>query len=521
MGYGLWSTLAILAGLGAGGAAGYLFAAKRRSGVAFMEQERLRSERVSLEEQKKNALKEAEIEAREKALTIRLETEEDLARKKAVFQESEQALKSREVDLEQSRRQLSEARERLEKDRRSLSGREQALSQKESEVRAIAEIEVKKLEEIGSLTIEEARERLMQHAEGTIRSEVSRLAQKLEQEVRDHSVRKAREAMTLAIQRYANEHVAEISVSVVPIPSDDVKGRVIGREGRNIRAFQAATGVDLIIDDTPDAIIISGFDPLRREVARLALEQLLADGRIHPARIEEIVEKVRKDLDTSLQEEAEKLAFELGITDIHPEILKLLGRLKFRTSYGQNNLVHAREVAYLCQMMAHDLGLDARIAKRAGLLHDIGKSLSHEGEGSHPALGGEMAKKYGESSQVINAIMSHHGDIEPNCLESVLVAASDAISAARPGARRESIDVYVKRLEKLETIANSFKGVEKSYAIQAGREIRIIVNQDQVTDADLMEISRGIAQKIEDELTYPGQIKVTVIRENRIVEYAR
>ena len=286
----------------------------------------MRSERVSLEEQKKNALKEAEIEAREKALTIRLETEEDLARKKAVFQESEQALKSREVDLEQSRRQLSEARERLEKDRRSLSGREQALSQKESEVRAIAEIEVKKLEEIGSLTIEEARERLMQHAEGTIRSEVSRLAQKLEQEVRDHSVRKAREAMTLAIQRYANEHVAEISVSVVPIPSDDVKGRVIGREGRNIRAFQAATGVDLIIDDTPDAIIISGFDPLRREVARLALEQLLADGRIHPARIEEIVEKVRKDLDTSLQEEAEKLAFELGITDIHPEILKLLGR---------------------------------------------------------------------------------------------------------------------------------------------------------------------------------------------------
>ncbi|MDA8112954.1 MAG: ribonuclease Y, partial [Nitrospiraceae bacterium] len=348
-----------------------------------------------------------------------------------------------------------------------------------------------------------------------------RLAQKLEQEVRDQAVRKARETMTLAIQRYANEHVAEISVSVVPIPSDDVKGRVIGREGRNIRAFQAATGVDLIIDDTPDAIIISGFDPLRREVARLALEQLLSDGRIHPARIEEIVEKVRKDLDVSLKEEAEKLAFELGITDIHPEILKLLGRLKYRTSYGQNNLVHAREVAYLCQMMAHDLGLDARIAKRAGLLHDIGKSLSHEGEGSHPSLGGEAAKKFGESPQVINAIMSHHGDIEPNCLESVLVAAADAISAARPGARRESIDVYVKRLEKLETIANSFKGVEKSYAIQAGREIRIIVNQDQVSDGDLLEITRGIAQKIENELTYPGQIKVTVIRENRIVEYAR
>jgi ribonuclease Y len=520
MGYGLWIFFAVLAGF-AGLAGGYGYSTKIRSGKLFMDRERLQSERTSLEEQKKNVLKEAEIEAREVALRIRLETEEDLARKRAVLAEVEQTIKSREVEIEQGKRQLSESRERVEKDRRALSGREQALGEKESEVRLLAETEIRKLEEIASLSIDEARERLLKNAEDSIRSEVSRLAQKLEQEVRDQSVRKAREAMTLAIQRYANEHVAEISVSVVPIPSDDVKGRVIGREGRNIRAFQAATGVDLIIDDTPDAIIISGFDPLRREVARLSLEQLLADGRIHPARIEEIVEKVRKDLDTSLREDAEKLAFELGITDIHPEILKLLGKLKFRTSYGQNNLVHAREVAYLCQMMAHDLGLDARIAKRAGLLHDIGKSLSHEGEGSHPTLGGEMAKKFGESSQVVNAIMSHHGDIEPNCLESVLVAAADAISAARPGARRESIDVYVKRLEKLETIANSFKGVEKSYAIQAGREIRIIVNQDQVTDADLMEISRGIAQKIEDELTYPGQIKVTVIRENRIVEYAR
>lgn len=520
MGYGLCALLAVLAGSG-GALGGYFLAIRKRSGAVSLAEEKIRSERTRLEEEKKSSLKEAAIQAREEALRIRIETEEELSRKKNLFQESEQALKGRESELEQLRRQIVENREKLERDRKSLSGRELALGQKETELKSVMDSEIRRLEEIASLTVEEARERLMQNAEASIRPEVARLAQKLEQEVRDQAVRKARETMTLAIQRYANEHVAEISVSVVPIPSDDVKGRVIGREGRNIRAFQAATGVDLIIDDTPDAIIISGFDPLRREVARLALEQLLSDGRIHPARIEEIVEKVRKDLDVSLKEEAEKLAFELGITDIHPEILKLLGRLKYRTSYGQNNLVHAREVAYLCQMMAHDLGLDARIAKRAGLLHDIGKSLSHEGEGSHPSLGGEAAKKFGESSQVINAIMSHHGDIEPNCLESVLVAAADAISAARPGARRESIDVYVKRLEKLETIANSFKGVEKSYAIQAGREIRIIVNQDQVSDGDLLEITRGIAQKIENELTYPGQIKVTVIRENRIVEYAR
>ncbi len=520
MGYGLFALLAVLAVSG-GALVGYVVATRKRSGTLSLEEERLRTERARLEEEKKSAIKEAGIQAREEALRIRIETEEDLSRKKGALQEAEQSLKSREAELDQLRRQLSENRERIEKDRKTLAAREQTFVQKESELRSMMDSEQRRLEEIASLTVEEARERLMQNAEAAIRPEVSRLAQKLEQEVRDQAVRKARETMTLAIQRYANEHVAEISVSVVPIPSDDVKGRVIGREGRNIRAFQAATGVDLIIDDTPDAIIISGFDPLRREVARLALEQLLSDGRIHPARIEEIVEKVRKDLDVSLKEEAEKLAFELGITDIHPEILKLLGRLKYRTSYGQNNLVHAREVAYLCQMMAHDLGLDPRIAKRAGLLHDIGKSLSHEGEGSHPSLGGEAAKKYGESSQVVNAIMSHHGDIEPNCLESVLVAAADAISAARPGARRESIDVYVKRLEKLETIANSFKGVEKSYAIQAGREIRIIVNQDQVSDGDLIEITRGIAQKIENELTYPGQIKVTVIRENRIVEYAR
>ena len=520
MGYGLYLLLA-LAGVAAGLWGGIQVGTKRRSESIALESARLEEERSRIEERKQSAMKEAAIEAREEALKLRIQVEEEISRKKESLQSAEQALKAREGELEQAGRHIAEAREKNERERQRLTSKEHALLSRETDLRTMEASELKRLEEISSLTVEEARERLLQSAESSIRQDVGRLAQKLEQEVRDQSVRRARETMTMAIQRYANEHVAEISVSVVPIPSDDVKGRVIGREGRNIRAFQAATGVDLIIDDTPDAIIISGFDPLRREVARLALEQLLSDGRIHPARIEEIVEKVKRDLDVSLKEEAEKIAFELGITDIHPEILKLLGRLKFRTSYGQNNLLHAREVAFLCQMMAHDLGLDPRIAKRAGLLHDIGKSLSHEGEGSHPSLGGEAAKKYGEPPQVVNAIMSHHGDIEPSCLESILVAAADAISAARPGARRESIDVYVKRLEKLETIATSFKGVEKAYAIQAGREIRIIVNQDQVTDSDLQEISRGIAQKIEAELTYPGQIKVTVIRENRIVEYAR
>ncbi len=520
MGYGLYLLLA-LAGVAAGLWGGIQVGTKRRSESIALEAARLEEERSRIEERKQSAMKEAAIEAREEALKLRIQVEEEISRKKESLQSAEQALKAREGELEQAGRHIAEAREKNERERQRLTSKEHALLSRETDLRTMEASELKRLEEISSLTVEEARERLLQSAESSIRQDVGRLAQKLEQEVRDQSVRRARETMTMAIQRYANEHVAEISVSVVPIPSDDVKGRVIGREGRNIRAFQAATGVDLIIDDTPDAIIISGFDPLRREVARLALEQLLSDGRIHPARIEEIVEKVKRDLDVSLKEEAEKIAFELGITDIHPEILKLLGRLKFRTSYGQNNLLHAREVAFLCQMMAHDLGLDPRIAKRAGLLHDIGKSLSHEGEGSHPSLGGEAAKKYGEPPQVVNAIMSHHGDIEPSCLESILVAAADAISAARPGARRESIDVYVKRLEKLETIATSFKGVEKAYAIQAGREIRIIVNQDQVTDSDLQEISRGIAQKIEAELTYPGQIKVTVIRENRIVEYAR
>ena len=470
---------------------------------------------------KEARIKEAELEAREAAFRIRVLAEEEVARKKQESSRRDQEVSIREAECAHEKQKLEQSRQELSRKMEEIRSREKQLEARESEIAHSLSLQHQKMEEISGLSLEEARDRLLKEAEELIRSDAARLAQKVEREFRENAVRKAREVMTLAIQRYANDHVAETSISVVPIQSEDVKGRIIGREGRNIRAFQQATGVDLIIDDTPDAIIISGFDPHRREVARLALEKLLQDGRVHPARIEEVVEKIRRELDQTLQEEAEKVAFDLGISDIHPEILKLVGRLKFRTSYGQNNLLHAREVAYLCSMMASELGLNPKLAKRAGFLHDIGKSLTHEGEGSHPLLGAEAAKKYGESPEVINAIQSHHGDVEPICLESILVAASDAISAARPGARRESMDAYLKRLEKLEGIANSFKGVEKSYAIQAGREIRIIVRQDEVSDEDLAVVSREIAKKIEAELKYPGQIKVTVIRENRIVEYAR
>jgi ribonuclease Y len=324
-----------------------------------------------------------------------------------------------------------------------------------------------------------------------------------------------------AIQRSAVEHTADSVVSTIDLASDDMKGRIIGREGRNIRAIEAATGIDLIIDDTPEAVILSCYDPFRREIARLTIERLIQDGRIHPARIEEIAEKVKKELETTMKEEGERAAFDLGIHNLHPEVIKLVGRLKYRTSYGQNMLMHSREVAYFAGIMAAELGCDQKLARRAGLLHDLGKAVDHEVEGTHPVIGGDLAKKYGENPKVINAIMTHHGDGEPNCVESVLVAAADALSAGRPGVRRETLESYLKRLEALETAANSFKGVEKSYAIQAGREIRIIVKPEDLSDAHAAQLSRDIAKKIEAELSYPGQIKVTVVRESRYVEYAK
>jgi ribonuclease Y len=377
------------------------------------------------------------------------------------------------------------------------------------------------LERLSGITAEEAKKQIIQVMESEARFEGAKEVKRIEDEAKALAEQKAREVITLAIQRYANDHVAECTVSVVHLTSDDLKGRIIGREGRNIRALEAATGVDFVVDDTPEAVIISGFDPVRREVARQSLERLIADGRIHPARIEEVVDKVRRELDKGMKEDAEKALFDLGVSDVHPEVVKLLGRLKYRTSYGQNNLLHAREVAYVCGIMGAELGLDVALCRRGALLHDIGKAVDHEQEGGHATIGGDLARKFGESPKVVNAIASHHGDVEAICPESVLVAAADALSAARPGARRESFERYVKRLENLERIATSFPGVEKAYAIQAGREVRIIVKQDEISDAASALMARDMAKKIHDDLTYPGQIKITVIRESRYVEYAK
>jgi len=518
---GIMIFLGIGLALGVGVVFGRSLAEKKVDGIVA-EKKRIASEiEAEAVRRKESIIRNAELEARELAFKSKVQSEEDANQRRQIDLARDQALKIRESSMEELQKNLDLLKVKLEKDLEGLKSRDRLVSAREAALEEMISLEHRKLEEISGLSLEESRERLMREAEDLIRMDISRSAQKLEREAKESAQRKSREIMTHAIQRYANDHVAEVSVSVVPIASEDVKGRIIGREGRNIRAFQLATGIDLIIDDTPDAIIISGFDPLRREVAKIALERLLLDGRVHPSRIEEVVDKVRKELDQTLKEEAERVAFSLGISDIHPEILKLVGKLKFRTSYGQNNLLHAQEVANLAAMMAAELGIDAKLAKRAAFLHDIGKSLTHENEGTHPQLGAEAARKYGEPEGVINAIASHHGDVEPSCLESVLVAAADAISAARPGARRESMDAYLKRLEKLEDIANSFKGVEKAYAIQAGREIRIIVKQDEINDEELSTISREIAKKIEAELTYPGQIRVTVIRESRIVEYAR
>jgi ribonuclease Y len=347
------------------------------------------------------------------------------------------------------------------------------------------------------------------------------LTKRILDEAKEVADRDAREIVTRSIQRITRDYVNEATISVVPLANDSMKGRIIGREGRNIRALEAATGVDLIIDETPEAVIVSGFDPLRREVAKIALERLMQDGRIHPTRIEEVVEKVKGDLDKLMRDEAEKVIFEVGLSDFHPEIVKLLGRLKYRTSYGQNNLYHAREASYISGIMASELGLDVKLAKRGALLHDIGKVVSHEEEGTHAMLGAEMAKKWGESELIVNAIAAHHEQVEPLCPEAVLVAAAEALSAARPGARRETLEAYVKRLEKLESLATGFSGVDKAYAIQAGREVRVIIRQGELSDTEGFALSRDLAKKIEQELTYPGQIKVTVIRENRFIEFAK
>ncbi|MBE5739576.1 MAG: ribonuclease Y [Clostridiales bacterium] len=465
-------------------------------------------------EESKRALKEALLEAKEQDLKLRNEFERDTKEKKAEIQRMEQRLTQKEDALEKKTEALEQQKANLHKKEEEIEVLQQKLSSQH-------ELMIQELEKVAQLSKEEAKKLLTEEILDETRHDVAIQVRNLEQQAKDEADMNAKKIISLAIQKCAADQASEITVSVVPLPNDDMKARIIGREGRNIRALENATGIELIIDDTPEVVILSGFDPVRREIARLSLEKLINDGRIHPARIEETVEKVSREMDMQIKEAGEAAVFEAGIFGLHPELIKLIGRLKFRTSYGQNVYKHSVEVSMLAGMMAAELGLDVNFAKRAGLLHDIGKAVDQEQEGTHIQIGADLAKKYKENANIVNAIMAHHGDVEPKTIEAVLIQAADAISGARPGARREMGSNYVKRLERLEEIASSFHGVEKSYAIQAGREVRVIVKPEQVDDAQAMFLAKDIAKKIETELEYPGQIKVNVIREFRGVEYAK
>ena len=458
--------------------------------------------------------REALLEAKEESMNRKNELDKETRERRAELQKYERRVLSKEEALDKK----SDALERRET---SIAAREEELKKKSTEIEQIYEKKVQELERISGLTSEQAKDYLLKTVEDEVKSDTARLYKELESRAKEDANKKAKEYVTTAIQRCAADHVAETTISVVQLPSDEMKGRIIGREGRNIRTLETMTGVDLIIDDTPEAVILSSFDPIRREVARIALEKLIVDGRIHPARIEEMVEKAQKEVEQMIREEGEAAALEVGVHGIHPELIRLLGRMKFRTSYGQNALKHSIEVAQLSGLLAGEIGVDIRMAKRAGLLHDIGKSIDREMEGSHIQIGSDLCKKYKESAIVINAVESHHGDVEPESLIACIVQAADTISAARPGARRETLETYTNRLKQLEDISNAFKGVDKSFAIQAGREIRIMVVPEKINDAEMVLLARDISKQIEAELEYPGQINVSVIRESRAVDYAR
>lgn len=511
---GVIDIISILLGIAVGIIAGY-FVRKNiyesKIGQANSEANRIIKQ---AEDDSKRIHKEKLLEAQEEIHKLRTESERENKERRSDLQKFERRVIQKEEILDKKL-------QNLEQKETSLGDKLKNVAKKEEEIEAIKTQQLEKLESISGITSDKAKEIILTNAERDVRREMSIMIKEIESQAKEEAEKKSREIIGYAIQKCAADHVAETTVTVVNLPNDEMKGRIIGREGRNIRTLETLTGIDLIIDDTPEAVILSGFDPIRREVARIALEKLIADGRIHPARIEEMVDKARKEVENIIKEYGEQAAFETGVHGLHPELVKLLGRLNYRTSYGQNVLKHSIEVAHIAGIMAAEIGADIRLAKRAGLLHDIGKAVDHEMEGTHVEIGMDLLKRYKESKEVIHAMSTHHGDYEPQTIEAVLVTAADAISAARPGARRETLEAYIRRLEKLEEIANSYEGVDKSFAIQAGREIRIMVKPENVSDEDIHLLARDMTKRIEDELEYPGQIKVSIIRETRAIEYAK
>ena len=473
--------------------------------------------RAIIDEALKNAeekKRESMLEIKEESIRTRNDLDKEIKERRAEAQKYERRVQQKEENIDKKA-------DAIEKKEASLAAKEESLNRMKEEVSKLNEQRVQELERISGLTSEQAKDYLLKIVEDEVKHETAVMIKEMENQAKETAEKKAKEYVVSAIQRCAADHVSETTISVVPLPNDEMKGRIIGREGRNIRTLETLTGVDLVIDDTPEAVLLSGFDPIRREVARIALEKLIVDGRIHPARIEEMVEKAQKEVETIIKEEGEAATLEVGVHGIHPELVRLLGKMKYRTSYGQNALKHSIEVAHLAGLLAGEMGLDVRLAKRAGLLHDIGKSVDHEMEGSHVQLGAELCRKYKENAVVINAVESHHGDVEATSLIACIVQAADTISAARPGARRETLETYTSRLRQLEEITNNFKGVDKSFAIQAGREIRVMVVPEQVSDNDMVLMARDISKQIENELEYPGMIKVNVIRESRVIDYAK
>ena len=513
--------LIILGSIAIGVVLGYLF--QVRLAKKKLESSESLADRIVDEAKKEaeNIRKEAILQAKENLFRAKSEFEKEAKESKAEFENIEKRLREKEESLDRRADQLSQRESGMENRERSLSGKEAQINEKNEKLSRLIQEQKENLEKVAGLSSDEAKKQLIQAIESDAKKDAATLVRKIQEEAKNAAEKKSREIIAYAVQRYASDHVAENTVSVVSLPNDEMKGRIIGREGRNIRAIEAATGIDLIVDDTPEAVVLSSFDPIRREVARLSLERLIADGRIHPGRIEDIVKKVRTEVDTIIRETGERTSFDVGVHDIHPEIVYLLGSLKYRTSYSQNVLQHSVDVAYLTGMMAAELKMNVKEAKRAGLLHDIGKAIDHKIEGPHATIGADYAKRFGESARIVQAIATHHDDGRTNTLLGVLVQAADTLSAARPGARREMLESYVKRLEELEAIAKSFSGVDKCFAIQAGREIRILVENEKISDNDAVMLCRDIIKKIEEDLTYPGQIKATVIRETRVSDYAK